>query len=198
MKQRILVAGIGNIFLGDDAFGVEVAQRLARRRLPEGVRVVDFGIRGFDLACALLESDEVAILVDAIPRGEEPGTLYVIEPDLDAIGEGEHPVSAVEPHSMDPVKVLRFVKAMGGRSKRVLLVGCEPATIGEDEGGQMGLSAPVEGALEEAVGLVESLVGQILNEAAAPVESTIGRCHDEQRADADGHNQEVIQYETAH
>src|SRR5947209_2000127 len=88
---QILVAGVGNIFLGDDAFGVEVAQRLLRRSLPEGVRVVDFGIRGFDLAYALMRDDlaegGTAILVDALPRGEPPGTLYVIEPDLDALGE---------------------------------------------------------------------------------------------------------------
>ncbi len=84
MKERILIAGIGNIFLGDDAFGVEVVRRLSRsaRKLPDEVRIVDFGIRGFDLAYALMEGYEVAILVDATPRGGVPGTLYTIEPDL--------------------------------------------------------------------------------------------------------------------
>ena len=77
---RILIAGIGNIFLGDDAFGVEVARRLVRRRLPDGVRVVDFGIRGLDLTYALLDGYEAVILVDAAPRGGPPGTLYVLEP----------------------------------------------------------------------------------------------------------------------
>src|SRR5438128_1754175 len=81
-RRAVLVAGVGNIFLGDDAFGVEVAQRLARRPLPAGVRVVDFGIRGLDLAYALLDPYEAVILVDAMPRGEQPGTLYVLEPDL--------------------------------------------------------------------------------------------------------------------
>ena len=81
----ILIAGIGNIFLGDDAFGVEVAQRLAGKKLPRGVRAIDFGIRGFDLAYALLDGTDVTILLDACPRGEKPGTLYVIEPDLDSL-----------------------------------------------------------------------------------------------------------------
>lgn len=161
---RVLVAGIGNIFLGDDAFGVEVARRLARRGLPDGVRVVDFGIRGFDLALALLDDDDAAILVDATPRGEAPGTLYVIEPDLDAVDEPGTSGAGIEPHSLDPVKVLRLVKALGGRPSRLLVVGCEPATFGEEGGGQMGLSAPVAAALEEAVSLIESLVGDILDE----------------------------------
>ncbi|MGH7848434.1 MAG: hydrogenase maturation protease, partial [Candidatus Binatia bacterium] len=73
---KILVAGIGNIFLGDDGFGVEVARELAKRKLPESVRVVDFGIRGFDLAYALLDGYDLTILVDAAPRGGLPGTLY--------------------------------------------------------------------------------------------------------------------------
>src|SRR5689334_8572384 len=112
---RILVAGIGNIFLGDDAFGVEVAQRLARRAWPEGVRVVDFGIRGLDLAYALLDGYDAAILVDAAPRGGPPGSLYVIEPSeggpagQDEVGAG----TLIEGHGMDPVKVLRLVAALG-------------------------------------------------------------------------------------
>ncbi len=88
-KPRILVAGIGNIFLGDDAFGVEVARRLSGRELPRGVRVTDFGIRGYDLAYALLDGYETTILIDACPRGEPAGTLYVIEPDLENLGGPE-------------------------------------------------------------------------------------------------------------
>jgi hydrogenase maturation protease len=159
-KPRILVAGIGNIFLGDDAFGVEVARRLSARELTQGVRVTDFGIRGYDLAYALLDGYETTILVDACPRGEPAGTLYVIEPDLENLGGPEE--GAVEAHSMNPLNVLRLAQSMGGSLQRVLLVGCEPATLGPEEG-QMGLSEPVEAAVDEAVKLIEALVGKILS-----------------------------------
>ena len=162
-KPKILVAGIGNIFLGDDAFGVEVARRLAQCDLPAAVRVVDFGIRGFDLAYALQDGYETTILVDACPHGEAPGTLYVIEPDLKALDDPAEPQAAVEAHAMNPVNVLRMARAMNIEVKNLLLVGCEPETLGGEEG-QMGLSAAVDGALEEAVKLVESLIGKILNE----------------------------------
>lgn len=155
-EQRILVAGIGNIFLGDDAFGVEVVQNLARRPWPERVRVVDFGIRGFDLAYALLDGYDAAILVDALPRGETPGTLYVIEPDLAELN-GPDSVE-IETHSMDPVKVLRLAHTLGDLPGQILVVGCEPATLDPDEGGYMGLSPPVEAVLDGAMQLVESLV----------------------------------------
>jgi hydrogenase maturation protease len=162
MDQRILIAGIGNIFLGDDAFGVEVAQQLARRALPAGVKVVDFGIRGLDLAYALLDDYDATIMVDATPRGEAPGTLYVIEPDLDKLDElGEQ---AIEAHNLDPVKVLAMVKALGGQPRRLLVVGCEPAPLESDEG-YMGLSAPVQLAVGEAISLVESLIERIRAES---------------------------------
>jgi hydrogenase maturation protease len=164
---RILIAGIGNIFLGDDAFGVEVARRLSAREWPPNVRVTDFGIRSYDLAYALLDGYDTTILVDACPRGEPAGTLYVIEPDLCDVSsaESESPDEqqvAVEAHSMNPLSVLRLATSMGGPLKRVLLVGCEPATLGPDEG-QMGLSATVEAVIEDAVKLVESLVGRIVS-----------------------------------
>src|SRR5262245_23984623 len=111
MNPRILIAGIGNIFLGDDAFGVEVVRRLADRHLPEGVRAHDFGIRGFDLANALLDGYDAAILVDALARGEEPGTLYVLEPDVD-LPEDTTPIPA---HDLHPAQALRLVQAQGGR-----------------------------------------------------------------------------------
>ena len=160
---RILIAGIGNIFLGDDAFGVEVVRRVAGREWPEGskVRVTDFGIRGYDLAYALLDGYDVTILVDACPRGAPPGTLYVIEPDLADLGSSEEQQAAVEAHSMNPLNVLRFASSLGP-VKRVLLVGCEPQTLGPEEG-QMGLSPAIESVLGEAVKMIEELVKKIVN-----------------------------------
>ncbi len=162
MTQRILVAGIGNIFLGDDGFGVEVVQRLGHHQLPENVRVVDFGIRGFDLAYALLDDYGAAILVDAVQRGGAPGSLYVIEPELN--GGNEVTGFAIETHNVNPGKVLSLVTALGGQPKRLYVIGCEPATFGSDGNGQMGLSEPVQAVLEEAVGLVQSLVERLLTE----------------------------------
>jgi hydrogenase maturation protease len=160
-KPRILVAGIGNIFLGDDGFGLEVVRRLAQEQLPECVRVTDFGIRGFDLAYALQDGYETTILVDACPHGEAPGTLYVIEPDLKELDGPDEPQAVVEAHAMNPVNVLRMARAMNIEVKNLLLVGCEPATLGGEQG-QMGLSAPVEGALNEAVKVVKSLIEKVL------------------------------------
>ena len=165
MSARILVAGIGNIFLGDDAFGCEAVQRLAGRQLPDVVRVVDFGIRGFDLAYALLDDYRAFILVDAAPRGEAPGTLYTMELDTDAADSDAAVDMMVETHGMNPMKVLAMVQAMGGNPKRVYLVGCEPSPCGSEEMEErMGLSEPVETALDEAAGLIESLILAIMNE----------------------------------
>ncbi|MGI8643977.1 MAG: hydrogenase maturation protease [Thermomicrobiales bacterium] len=159
--RRILVAGIGNIFFGDDAFGVEVVNRLASRDLPAGVIVSDFGIRGFDLAFALLDGYDAAILVDATPRGGEPGTLYVIEPDLAAsptMGQLQ-----VETHNLDPVKVLRLARSFGGPlPPRIVVAGCEPATLGTEDEGQLGLSDPIAAVIEPGVALVESLIARLL------------------------------------
>lgn len=154
MTPRILVAGIGNIFLGDDAFGVEVARQLAGRALPEGVRVVDFGIRGMDLVYALLDDLDALILVDAAPRGEPPGTLALIEPRVDQDDE-----VSIDSHGMDPVKVLALARALGARPTRTVVVACEPAIVSsEEEDVLVGLSDPVRAAVAEAVTLVESLV----------------------------------------
>lgn len=165
-KPRILVAGIGNIFLGDDAFGSEVARKLQQRSLPEEVRVVDFGIRGFDLAYALLEGHDTTILVDATPRGEQPGTLYTLEPDVSELDELNADSQMVETHGMNPMKVLAMVKSMGGVFRHVLLIGCEPGPL-ESEEGQMGMSEPVQRAVDEAVVMVESLVAKILGNVPA-------------------------------
>ncbi|HST54230.1 MAG TPA: hydrogenase maturation protease [Pyrinomonadaceae bacterium] len=162
-QPRILIAGIGNIFLGDDAFGSEVARALERRALPDGVRVVDFGIRGFDLVYALLDDYEATIFVDATPRGGEPGTLYTIEPDLSELDGLDAEGMMVEPHGMNPLKVLAMVKSMGGQFGRILLLGCEPSPLLSEEG-YMGLSEPVRAAVDEAINVVESLVAKILAE----------------------------------
>ena len=122
---RILIAGIGNIFFGDDAFGVEVARRLALRPWPREVRVVDFGIRGLDLAYALLDNYQQVVLVDAVQRGGQPGTIYVIEPSLESAG-------AMQTHEMTPDKVLATAKAMGAALTNVIIVGCEPASFGSE------------------------------------------------------------------
>lgn len=166
MKQPdILIAGIGNIFLGDDAFGSEAARLLMTRSLPESVRVVDYGIRGLDLAYALLDGNyDVTIFVDATPRGGEIGTLYTIEPDLSELDNLNRQEMQIEPHGMNPMKVLAMVKTMGGEFKRILLVGCEPELLGADEE-KMGLSEPVALAVKEAVNVVESLVEKILEES---------------------------------
>jgi hydrogenase maturation protease len=162
MSRRILIAGVGNIFLGDDGFGVEVVRRLAGRRLPEGVEVVDFGIRGMDLAYALQRDYEVVVFVDATPRGEEPGTVYLIEPEIDEDGE-----VTLDTHGMDPVRVIQLSRALGARPTRTLVVGCEPQVVmsGEEYDDMlMELSEPVRAAVEEAVKLVESLVEEINKE----------------------------------
>lgn len=159
-ETRILVAGIGNIFMADDGFGVAVAQRLAQRPLPPGVEVVDFGIRGMDLVYALGEAYDVAVFVDAVPRGEAPGTLFVIEPDLDDV---DGPVT-LDAHGMDPVKVLALAGQLGPVPDRILVVGCEPQVkmTGEEEEVVGDLSEPVRAALDGAVELVESLVEELM------------------------------------
>jgi len=161
---RILIAGIGNIFHGDDAFGVEVAHLLLERSLPPEARVVDFGIRGFDLAYALLDGYDITILVDATSRGGEAGTLYTIEIDPDAPSGLDEPRIDVATHGMNPMRVLQMAKSMGGTTGRILLVGCEPETLGSQEG-QMGLSATVAAAVETAANVVEALVARLLEES---------------------------------
>src|SRR5947209_7988878 len=160
-RPRVLVAGVGNIFLGDDAFGPEVARRLAACGLPEGARVVDFGIRGLDLSYALLDRYEAVVLVDAAPRGGAPGTLYVLELALDDPAEGGDGV-LVEAHHLDPARVLRLAACLGAWVGRLFLVGCEPSPIDESEDFGAELSAAARAAVDEAVPLIVSLVGRLL------------------------------------
>lgn len=154
---RILVAGVGNIFRGDDAFGVVVAQRMSRGRLPAGVEVVDFGISGIDLTYALLDGYDAAILVDTAKRGAAPGTVSIIRPELPA-GAAPPGDIVLDSHHLDPAKVLCAVEAYGGGCRRILLVACEPETFGDEETGAMGLSVPVALAVEAAVKAIEQLV----------------------------------------
>jgi hydrogenase maturation protease len=171
MSHRVLVAGVGNIFLGDDGFGVEVARRLATADLPDWVRVADYGISGMHLAYDLAEGYESTILIDAAPRGGEPGTIYTIElqpsersPDA-ALAESQR----FNAHGMQPDVVFGVLDMLGADAGRVLVVGCEPATV--DYG--MGLSAPVAAAVSEAVRVVTDLVTAA--SAARPASAEDGR-----------------------
>jgi hydrogenase maturation protease len=157
--RRVLVAGIGNIFLGDDGFGVEVAARLADTPVPDGVRVADFGIRGVHLAYELLDGYDALVLVDAVPMGEMPGTLAVIEPEPPASepADGDDLAPVVDAHSMSPGVVLGTLAGLGGTVVRIVVVGCEPATL--DEG--IGLSPPVAAAVDPAVDLCHRLLADI-------------------------------------
>jgi hydrogenase maturation protease len=148
------------VFLGDDGFGVALADRLARRTLPAGVEVVDYGIRGMDLAYALHDGWDAVVLLDATPRGAAPGTLYVIEPDL---SEGEPGVDA---HGMNPLAVLALARALGGPLPRILVVGCEPHTVmrGDEEDVVAAISEPVWGALDEGVRVVEDLLAELTSQ----------------------------------
>jgi hydrogenase maturation protease len=165
--SRILIAGIGNIFMGDDGFGCEVAQRLSRCKLPEHVDVVDFGIRAMDLSYTLTDGYDFAILVDTVKRGDAPGTVYVIEPDLSGSDSesqpGEHPIAA---HDMDLASILRFVASLGKRGPRVLLVGCEPECLGGDSG-YIGLGAAVSLAVDRAAAEVQILLKELPRSRAA-------------------------------
>jgi hydrogenase maturation protease len=161
---NILIAGIGNIFLGDDAFGVEVAQQLLQRSHPPHVRVRDFGIRGLDLVYALQDPCDALILVDTICRREgPPGTLYLLQPQLEQFAPGAAS-SPIDAHSMDPLKVLLTAAAMGLLPARIYIVGCEPATLPADfDDGQTALemTLAVRAAIPEAVGMIDSLVEQL-------------------------------------
>ncbi len=157
--KRILIAGIGNVFLGDDGFGVEIAQELLKSHWPPGVQVVDFGIRSYDLAYALVDGYEAAILVDATALGDEPGTIYLIEPDLAQLsGIADAPVDA---HNLNPVAALQMAAAIGDLPKRVYLVACEPGELDTPEG-RMGLSTIVRAAMPRAIAQIEGLVNHLL------------------------------------
>jgi hydrogenase maturation protease len=162
--MNILIGGIGNIFFGDDAFGVEVVARLQKRGLPASARIRDFGIRGIDLVYALQECD-VAILVDTVTRGSAPGTLYVIEADEPG-AEPSTPLAAA--HQIDPFNAVRLARSLGARP-HVLVVGCEPESFGIEHGqdGRLGLSASAASAVDRAADMVEELCTELMT-ASAP------------------------------
>ena len=156
--MKILVAGIGNIFLGDDGFGVEVANRMAPLPQPDGVVVADFGIRGVHLAYELLGGYDALVLIDAVPIGEPPGTLAVIEPEIVELIAGDDDIApAMDAHSMNPAVVLGMLAGLGGEVGRVVIVGCQPEVI--EEG--IGLSAPVTAAIDRAITAVTEVVTEL-------------------------------------
>jgi hydrogenase maturation protease len=149
VSARVLVAGVGNLFLGDDGFGPEAARRLAAAPLPDGVQVVDYGIRGMHLAYDLLAGYDTLVIVDAVPRGGAPGDVVVLEVGADDLGEGDF-----DAHGMEPTAMLASLGSLGGRLPRTYVVGCEPLDTDE----RIGLSAPVAAAVDRAVELVERLL----------------------------------------
>ncbi len=162
MQKQILVAGVGNAFLGDDGFGGHVVKRLLELGVPDGVRVQDFGSGGLDLAYEVMRGYHAMVLVDVSEQGGEPGDVYVITPDpeeVQPIGEGE----MISPHGMDPNTVLRFVKTVQGWPGKVVVVGCEPANVEEMV---MELSEPVLGAVDKAAKVVLEQLTELQSDEA--------------------------------
>ena len=162
-EKQILVAGVGNAWLQDDAFGGECARRLEAAGAPDGVTVMDFGTGGLDLAYEVMRGYDALVILDASRQGGEPGTLYVMEAERedfpDAIEDGEN----IDPHGMDPKTMLRFVKAVGGWPGKVVIIACEPGEV--DEVG-MGLTPKVEAAMEQALALVLETIEELRTDAA--------------------------------
>ena len=160
-KKRILVAGVGNIFLRDDGFAAEVVKRLAAKEPCESVEFRDFGTGGLKLAYDLLKGYDALILIDAARRNEKPGTLFLIEPDYDQIPSELTEGGPIDPHGGDTGTILRFVKGLGAWPGKVLIVGCEPSAVDDFE---IGLSAPVRAAVDRAVQLVEDTIAEIMTD----------------------------------
>ncbi len=159
--MKILIAGIGNIFLGDDAFGCEVVHQLTVRGVPDGVTVADFGVRSYDLAFALTDNFDAVILVDAVGCGGGPGALYLIEPKVEDPGCPEN--RSVDAHTMDPVAVIHMARCLGNVCSKLFVVGCEPANCGNEDG-QMGLSPIVREVFPKAIEMIDSLVKDLLGQ----------------------------------
>ena len=163
LEKQILVAGVGNAWLQDDAFGGEVARRLEAQGVPSGVTVMDFGTGGLDLAYEVMRGYDSLVILDASRHGGEPGTLYVIEPQRDEFAPEIEDGEMIDPHDMDPATMLRFVRATGGWPGKVVVIGCEPGEV--DEVG-LGLTPPVAAAVERALELVRETVAELQTDAA--------------------------------
>ena len=163
--KRILVAGIGNVWLGDDGFGGEVVKRLEARELPKGTVVFDFGTGGLDLAYEVMRGYSALVIVDVSRQGGEPGTLYVIDVEPDDVPAEIQDGETIDPHSMDPMTMLRFVLAIGGWPGRVQVIACEPAEV-DDVG--LGLTPAVEASVERAMALVLETIEELRTDAAYP------------------------------
>ena len=161
IKKRVMIAGIGNMFMKDDGFGSAVVKKIMNRQLPEGVEVKDFGTSGLKLAYDLMKGYDALIFLDASARGEKPGTLYVIEPNESDFSNDLEQGGPIDPHGADPVTVLRFVKSIGSWPGKVVVVACEPESVDEFE---IGLSEPVDSAIDPAVEMVEEIIGEIYSE----------------------------------
>ncbi|WP_372789550.1 hydrogenase maturation protease [Paraconexibacter sp.] len=162
-EKQILVAGVGNAWMRDDAFGGEVARRLEAAGVPSGVTVLDFGTSGLDLAYEVMRGYDAMLLVDATRQGGDPGTLYVMEPAREDVEGSIEDGEMIDPHDMNPQTVLRFVNATGGWPGKVLVIGCEPGEI--DEPG-LGLSPQVEAAVQRAMTLVLETIAELQTDAA--------------------------------
>jgi hydrogenase maturation protease len=161
--RKILVAGIGNAWMGDDGFGAEVVKRLGEVELPRGVAVMDFGTGGLNLAYEVMRGYDALLILDISEQGGTPGTLYVIEADVDSVEAGIEDGDTLNPHGMDPKTMLRFVKSIGAWPGKVVVIACEPQTVAEI-GFQ--LSESVAGALEPAVKLVLDTIAELQTDAA--------------------------------
>ncbi len=161
-----MVACVGNVLLGDDGFGVEVARQLAKRSLPSDVVVKEFGIRSLDLTYALNDPYDLVILVDSCQRGGAPGSIYMIEPDLDAMPTLDTGPVRMETQGMNPMDALRLAQSLGSLARNVMVVGCEPEDLGPEEG-KPGLSAIVRDAIEDTVAMIEHLISKTLHDVAS-------------------------------
>jgi hydrogenase maturation protease len=165
LEKQILIAGVGNAWLQDDAFGAEVARCLGERELPSGVSVMDVGTSGLDLAYEVMRGYSALVIVDVSKQGGEPGTLYVMDVEPDDVPAEIQDGESIDPHSMDPLTMLRFVRVIGGWPGRVQVIACEPAVV-DDVG--LGLTPAVEEAVERAIALVLDTVEELRSDAAYP------------------------------
>jgi hydrogenase maturation protease len=163
LEKQVLVAGVGNAWLQDDAFGGEVARKMEAQGVPSGVTVMDFGTGGLDLAYEVMRGYDALVILDASRQGGEPGTLYVIEPEMDEFAPEISDGETIDPHGMDPATMLRFVRATGGWPGKVVVIGCEPGEV--DQVGY-GLTPPVAAVVDRAIALVLETVATLQTDAA--------------------------------